>query len=130
MAWNSYYCIWKWKLDNQQLIIIKIYGILNSWNFWNFAQKFEIKRISEKWNMGPHHLSILVSRWFLLVTYPWNHIWEVDQRVSWCIMHWVFSPLQFFKHVTFLNSMPLAGYRTWCPTADLQHLCCKALINK
>ena len=23
----------------------------------------------------------------------------------------------------------LAGCRTWCPT-DLQHLCCKALINK
>ena len=27
------------------------------------------------------------------------------------------------------NLTSLAGCRTWCPT-DLQHLCCKALINK
>ena len=47
--------------------------------------------------------------------------------LSWCIMDF-FSCLQIFKH-TDLNSTSLAGCRTWCPT-DLQHLCCKALINK
>ena len=35
---------------------------------------------------------------------------------------------KLFKH-TILNSTSLAGCRTWCPT-DLQHLCCKVLINK
>ena len=50
-----------------------------------------------------------------------------DLRLSWCIMDF-FSCLQLFKH-TFLNSMFLAGCRTWCPT-HLQHLCCKALTNK
>ena len=39
-----------------------------------------------------------------------------------------FSCLQLFQH-TVLNSTSLAGCRTWCPT-DLQHLCCKVLINK
>ena len=48
-------------------------------------------------------------------------------RLSWCIMDFI-SCLQLFKH-TFLNSMSLASCRTWCPT-DLQHFCCKALINK
>ena len=44
-----------------------------------------------------------------------------------CIMYF-FSCLKLFKH-TVLNSMSLAGCRTWCST-DLQHLCCKALVNK
>ena len=44
-------------------------------------------------------------------------------RLSWCIMNY-FSYLQLFKH-TVLNSVSLAG---WCPT-NLQHLCCKALIQ-
>ena len=48
-------------------------------------------------------------------------------RLSWCIMDF-FSRLQLFNH-TVLNSTSLAGCRTWCPT-DLQHLCCKVLINK
>jgi len=29
----------------------------------------------------------------------------------------------------YANLTSIAGCRTWCPT-DLQHLCCKALINK
>ena len=37
--------------------------------------------------------------------------------------HGFFSCLQLFK-CTVLNSMSLAGCRTWCPP-DLQHLCCK-----
>ena len=36
--------------------------------------------------------------------------------------------LQLFKH-TILNSTSLAGCGIWCPT-DLQHFCCKTLINK
>ena len=48
-------------------------------------------------------------------------------RLSWCIMDF-FSCLQLFKH-TVQSSTSLAGCRTWCPT-DLQHLCCKALMNK
>ena len=48
-------------------------------------------------------------------------------RLSWYIMDF-FSCLQLFKH-TVLNLTSLAGGRTWCPI-DLQHLCCKALINK
>ena len=50
----------------------------------------------------------------------------VGSRLSWCIMDF-FSCLQLFKH-TVLNLTSLVGCRTWCPT-DLQHLCCKALIN-
>ena len=34
-----------------------------------------------------------------------------------------------FKLCEICMGMYLAGCRTWCPT-DLQHLCCKALINK
>jgi len=41
------------------------------------------------------------------------------------VHHGFFSCLQLFKH-TVLNSISLAGCRTWCPTDQ----CCKALINR
>ena len=47
-------------------------------------------------------------------------------RLSWCIMDF-FSCLQLFKHTVL--TYHLSRLWTWCPT-DLQHLCCKALINK
>ena len=46
----------------------------------------------------------------------------VGSKLSWCTMDF-FSCLQLFKHTV------RAVGPAWCPT-DLQHLCCKVLINK
>ena len=76
----------------------------------------------------------------------WQNIWE---KISWSpgILLWAFKRKSdgcrfeavlvhhgcFLLSATFqaycLNSTSLAGCRIWYPT-DLQHLCCKALINK
>ena len=59
---------------------------------------------------------------------------EFEHKSDGCRFEAVFMHYGFFiLSATFQTYCPnltsLAGCRTWCPT-DLQHLCCKALINK